>query len=282
MRIVIVGGCGYIGSSLAPRLLGRGYEVKVYDLLWFGNHLPEAMNVEKRDVMDLSEDDLAGVDVVIFLAGVSNDPMAEFSPSRNFIYNASCPSYLAYIAKRAGVKRIIHGGSCSVYGYAVSQLYDETAPAVSSYPYGISKLQGEFGCLQLRDDSFSVIALRKGTVSGYSPCMRLDLVVNTMFKSALEQGVITVNNPSMASDPFDLRRRRRLCPSRRGRAGNFRRVQRRLGQLHHRRGGRPGGRGRRRRHEGRSAHRREEPPGLPQLQGFLGEGAQRPRLPSQA
>lgn len=197
MRIVIVGGCGYIGSSLAPRLLGRGYEVKVYDLLWFGNHLPEAMTVEKRDVMTLSEDDLSGVDVVIFLAGVSNDPMAEFSPSRNFIFNASCPSYLAYIAKRAGVKRIIHGGSCSVYGYAVNQLYDETAPAVSSYPYGISKLQGEFGCLQLCDDGFSVIALRKGTVSGYSPRMRLDLVVNTMFKSALEQGVITVNNPSI-------------------------------------------------------------------------------------
>jgi nucleoside-diphosphate-sugar epimerase len=197
MRIVIAGGCGYIGSCLAPRLVGRGYEVKVYDLLWFGNHLPDGMQVEKRNVMDLTEKDLAGVDVVIFMAGISNDPMAEYSPALNFIYNASSPSYLAFIAKRAGVKRIIHGGSCSVYGYSIDQLCDETGPAISNYPYGISKMQGEFGCLQQRDENFSVIALRKGTVSGYSPRMRLDLVVNTMFASAIEHGVITVNNPSI-------------------------------------------------------------------------------------
>ncbi|HMK88849.1 MAG TPA: SDR family oxidoreductase [Methylocystis sp.] len=197
MRIVVVGGCGYIGSALVPKLVGRGYEVTVYDLMWFGNHLPSEVAVEKRNVMDITEKELSGVDVVIFIAGLSNDPMAEYSPAKNFVDNASCPSYLAYIAKRAGVRRLIHGGSCSVYGYTVNELYDERAPAVSSYPYGISKLQGEFGCLQLRDDKFSVIALRKGTVCGYSPRMRLDLVVNTMFKSAIESGVITVNNPSI-------------------------------------------------------------------------------------
>ena len=123
--------------------------------------------------------------------------MAEFSPRDNFIENASGPAYLGYIAKQAGVKRFIYAGSCSVYGYTVNELYDEEAPTISNYPYGISKLQGEKAVVDMQDENFSVIALRQGTVSGYSPRMRFDLVVNTMFKSALETNVITVNNPSI-------------------------------------------------------------------------------------
>ena len=115
----------------------------------------------------------------------------------NFIQNSSGPAYLAYIAKCAGVKRFIYAGSCSVYGYAVKELYDEDSPTVSNYPYGISKLQGEHSVIDMIDENFSVIALRQGTVCGYSPRMRLDLVVNTMFKSALENKEITVNNPAI-------------------------------------------------------------------------------------
>ena len=84
-----------------------------------------------------------------------------------------------------------------MYGYTENELYDETRPVSSSYPYGISKLQGEQAALQLADDNFSVIALRKGTISGYSPRMRLDLIINTMFKSAMKDRVITINNPSI-------------------------------------------------------------------------------------
>jgi nucleoside-diphosphate-sugar epimerase len=134
---------------------------------------------------------------VIFLAGLSNDPMAEYSPGLNFIHNAAAPAYFGYIAKRAGIKRYIYASSCSVYGYTENELYDETSPAVSNYPYGISKLQGEQAVMQMRDPSFSVICLRQGTVSGYSPRMRLDLIVNTMFKSAMTDGKITVNNPAI-------------------------------------------------------------------------------------
>lgn len=197
MKILIIGGAGYIGSVLVPKLLERGYEVAVVDLLWFGNHLPSDVTVIRKNVMELSEQMVEGYEQVLFLAGLSNDPMAEYSPAKNFIFNAAAPAYLAYIAKRAGVKRYVYGSSCSVYGYTVNELYDETAPAVSNYPYGISKLQGETACLQLQDRDFSVIALRKGTVCGYSPRMRLDLVVNTMFKTALLEGMITVNNPSI-------------------------------------------------------------------------------------
>ena len=197
MKILIAGGAGYVGSALVPKLQERGYTVDVLDLLWFGNQLPAGTKIIEKDIFDLQETDLKDYDQVIFLAGLSNDPMAEFSPAKNFIFNASAPSYLAYIAKRAGIKKFIYAGSCSVYGYTVNELYDETAPAVSNYPYGISKLQGEQAVLQMADKDFSVICFRKGTVSGYSPRMRLDLIVNTMFKTALQTGEITVNNPSI-------------------------------------------------------------------------------------
>ena len=118
-------------------------------------------------------------------------------PSKNFIFNAAAPATLAYIAKKAGVKRYVYASSCSVYGYTENELYDENRPAVCAYPYGISKLQGEQAALQLQDDNFSVISLRKGTACRYSPRMRLDLIINTMFKSAMRDRTIIVNNPSI-------------------------------------------------------------------------------------
>jgi len=182
---------------LIPRLLERGYKVDVVDLFWFGNHLPRQVGTLNKDIFHLTVEDLEPYDQVVFMAGLSNDPMAEYSPAKNFVFNAAAPAYLAYIAKIAGVKRYVYASSCSVYGYTENELFDETRPVSSSYPYGISKLQGEQAVMQLSDDNFSVISLRKGTISGYSPRMRLDLIVNTMFKSAIKDRVITVNNPSI-------------------------------------------------------------------------------------
>ncbi len=205
MKILIAGGAGYIGTTLIPKLIERGYEIDVIDLLWFGNHLPDEARVVQKDIFKAKEEDLEPYEQVVFIAGLSNDPMAEFSPAQNFIDNASAPTYLAYIAKRAGVRRFIYGSSCSVYGYTVDELYDETRPTISNYPYGISKLQGEFGAIKQQDETFSVISLRQGTLSGYSPRMRLDLIVNTMFKCAVQDGVITVNNPAIWRPILDIR-----------------------------------------------------------------------------
>jgi nucleoside-diphosphate-sugar epimerase len=205
MRLMLAGGAGYLGSVLVPLLLEHGYEVDVHDLLWFGNHLPPEARVFQRDLFSLKREDLEGYDQLIFLGGLSNDPMAEYSPERNFIQNSALPSYLAYTAKKAGVGRFIYASSCSVYGYTVEKLYDEDSPVTCGYPYGISKLQGERGAFQLRDETFSVIALRQGTVSGWSPRMRFDLIINTMYKAAVAQGTITVNNPSIWRPILDIR-----------------------------------------------------------------------------
>lgn len=197
MKILLAGGAGYIGSKLAPDLVERGYDVDVIDLFWFGDFLPDSVEKVKKNIFDISKEEVKKYDQIIFLAGLSNDPMAEYSPSLNFIHNASAPAYLGYLAKQAGVKRFIYASSCSVYGYTENELYDENSPAISNYPYGISKLQGEQAVLQMIDKYFSVICLRQGTVSGYSPRMRLDLIVNTMFKSAMLDGIITVHNPAI-------------------------------------------------------------------------------------
>jgi nucleoside-diphosphate-sugar epimerase len=205
MKILIGGGAGYIGSRLIPELIALGHKITVVDLLWFGNHLPKKVKVVRKDLFDISAKDMQGYEQFIFLAGLSNDPMAEYSPAKNFISNSALPSYLAYEAKKAGIKRFIYASSCSVYGYTVGEPYNEEAPVTCEYPYGISKLQGERGVLQLQDKDFSVIALRQGTISGYSPRMRFDLIVNTMFKTAINNGKIIVNNPTIWRPIYDIR-----------------------------------------------------------------------------
>ena len=197
MKILIAGGAGYVGSILAPKLKELGNSVDVFDMLWFGNHLPSDINVIEKDIFDLTPYSISKYDQIIFLAGMSNDPMAEFSPKYNFIQNCSCPTYLCYISKQAGIKRFINASSCSVYGYAPDKFYTEEDYPKSTYPYGLAKIQTEFSIHRMEDNNFSVISLRKGTVNGYSPRMRFDLVVNTMFKTALVTNKITVNNPEI-------------------------------------------------------------------------------------
>jgi len=197
MRILVVGGAGYIGSRLAGVLVEAGHDVEVVDLLWFGNSLPREIRVRRANIFDLTVADVRRFDRIVLLAGVSNDPMAEFSPRVTFRYNASGAALIGDLAKRAGVPRVVYAGSCSVYGDSGDALCHEKSPVAPSYAYGISKLRGERALLRMSDARLSVVSLRQGTVSGFSPRMRLDLIVNTMFKTALERSEIVVNNPSI-------------------------------------------------------------------------------------
>ena len=204
-KILIAGGAGYIGTELSNDLSLRGYDVTVVDLFWFGNYLSDDVKQINKNLIDLKQEDVRGYDAVVFLAGLSNDPMANFSPSKNFIENAAVPTYLAFISKQAGVPRFVYASSCSVYGFTDNEVMDEDSPVNPQYPYGISKLQGEYAIMKMADEGFRPIAMRKGTVGGWSSRMRFDLVVNTMTKYALSQGKITVHNPNLWRPLIDIR-----------------------------------------------------------------------------
>jgi nucleoside-diphosphate-sugar epimerase len=197
MKILVAGGCGYVGSVLVPKLIDYGYDVTVIDLEWFGNYFSEGVKVIRKDLFKCCEKDFEGFDVCINLSGISNDPGAEFDPARNFIYNAALSPYLALMAKRAGVKRFIQASTASVYGYTKNDLKKESDPISCNYPYGVSKFAGESGVIHLNDENFSTIIIRKGTVGGYSSRMRFDLIVNTMTMNALTLKTITINNPAI-------------------------------------------------------------------------------------
>lgn len=189
-----MGGAGFIGAVLSPFLREQGHDVTVADACWFGKFLPADLPIIEDDLFNLKQKDLEGYDSVIFLAGLSNDPMAEFSPKSNFILNTALPSYVGFIAREAGVKQFIYASSCSVYGYTLNKTYTEEDPAICNYPYGVSKLQGERSLMALAEENFQVICIRQGTVCGFSPRMRLDLAINTMFKNAVLLHKISLSN----------------------------------------------------------------------------------------
>jgi nucleoside-diphosphate-sugar epimerase len=193
-KVLVIGGAGYVGSRLVEHLSKQKFKTEVFDTFWFGNFLPNHIKIKKIDALNLTEEELLGFESVIFLAGVSNDPMAEFSPRLNFIGNLSTPIHVALMCKRVGVKRFIFASSCSVYGYTPNQNMTEQDNALTETPYGLSKLASEKALMNLASKNFSVICLRKGTISGYSPRLRFDLLLNTMYKSAFTTGVIQVND----------------------------------------------------------------------------------------
>ena len=196
-KIIVTGGCGYIGSKLVPYLINKGYVVKVIDKMDFGNNLKKLKNltVVRKDLFDCNVSDFQGYSAVIHLAALSNDPLCNFKPSDNFIQNLACVSLVGFISKKAGVKKFIQAGSCSVYGKNLNNCSDENIKPHSDFPYGISKLQAEKCLKSMVDDNFNVTILRQATVFGWAPRMRTDLVVNTMTKCAILDNVINVDNP---------------------------------------------------------------------------------------
>jgi nucleoside-diphosphate-sugar epimerase len=196
--ILVTGGAGYVGSVLIPLLVSVGYKVRVFDDFLFGstslNKLKGKIETEKGDIRKITPKSLKNVDSVIHLAALSNDPMADFAPKQNFSINREATKRLVNLSKKAGVKRFIFASSCSIYDTGnpkIREATEETAVNPLAY-YSLSKFEAEKYVLGVNDVNFCAVVLRKGTIYGYSPRMRFDLVVNTMVKDCLLNKTINV------------------------------------------------------------------------------------------
>jgi nucleoside-diphosphate-sugar epimerase len=189
VRILVTGGAGYIGVELVRQLLERGDEVVVVDRMYFGvEPLAEfegRVSVVQGDVREFDPRWLDGVDGVSHLAGLSNDPTAEYNPAANWEMNALATERLAAACAQAGVQRLVFGSSASIYDGIGPGMYDERAEVQPRGAYSLSKKYAEEALIAAASSTFSVVILRQGTVYGYSPRMRFDLVVNTFVKDAL-------------------------------------------------------------------------------------------------
>ena len=197
-RVLVAGGAGYIGCILTAKLLERGYRVRVLDRLYWGekplrDHLEtmeldlDGFEVVEADVRDMPMTSLDDVDGVINLSGLSNDPTAEYDPEANWQMNAIATETMGKACVERGIERLVFASSCSLYDGLPPGMHDEDAPIEPRGAYATSKRYGEEALLDLVDEGLCPVLLRNGTVYGWSPRMRFDLVVNTFVKDALLQ-----------------------------------------------------------------------------------------------
>lgn len=193
MNILLTGACGYVGTPLTAELLAQGHTVRGVDIQWFGNHLQPhpRLSLIKDDIRNASSWDLRGIDVILHLANVANDPCAELDSKLNWEVNALATMFLVERAIRDRVPHFIFASSGSVYGVKEEAEVTEDLSLVPISDYNKTKMISERVLLSYADQIRSVI-VRPATVCGYSPRMRLDLSVNMLTMQALTKGKITV------------------------------------------------------------------------------------------
>ncbi len=193
MRVLVTGACGYKGTVLVPKLLNSGHEVTAIDTMWFGNYLKPHKNltVEKTDVRDADKIRLDGLDAIIHLSSIANDPCGDLDPKLTWEVSALATMQLADKAVRNGVRRFIYASSGSVYGVKEEAQVTEDLELKPISEYNKTKMVSERVLLSYRD-KMVVQIIRPATVCGYSPRMRLDVSVNMLTMQALTRGRITV------------------------------------------------------------------------------------------
>jgi len=198
--ILVTGGAGYIGCVAVRQLLDKGEAVRVFDKLYFGEHgltdVADKIDLVQGDLRNFDAGVLDGCNAVIHLAGLSNDPTAEFNPKANQDINTHGTDVIARACKTRGIQRFIFASTCSIYDlgfYAPDFLRDEDSEVRPRAAYAVWRYEAEQILRELADDRFSPVILRQGTVYGWSPRMRYDLVVNTFVRDALVKGCLTVH-----------------------------------------------------------------------------------------
>ena len=193
MKILVTGGCGYKGHILVPKLLNCGHDVHVVDTMWFKNFLQphEHLTVQQGSVLEPDIISTDGVDVVIHLSSVANDPCGDLNPTLTWETSALATMQIADKAARSGVKQFIYASSGSVYGVSEEEQVTEDLELKPISEYNKTKMVSERVLMSYMDD-MQVQIIRPATVCGLSPRMRLDVSVNLLTMAALTKQEITV------------------------------------------------------------------------------------------
>lgn len=193
MRVLVTGACGYKGTVLVPKLLNAGHEVIGLDIMWFGNFLQAhpALTTIEADVRDVEVIDLEGVDAIIHLSSIANDPCGDLNPKLTWEVSALATMRLAAKAARTGIRQFIYASSGSVYGVKDEEQVTEDLDLEPLSEYNKTKMVAERVLLSYADQ-MAVQIIRPATVCGFSPRMRLDVSVNMLTMQALKNGRITV------------------------------------------------------------------------------------------
>src|SRR4029079_7636743 len=208
MRILLTGCSGYVGAVARTVLSGAGHDVVGLDLgLYEGCDLaglaaPPSPEL-RRDVRDVGAADVEGIDAVVHLAALSNDPLGEFDESLTYAINHEAAVRVAELARGAGAERFVFASSCSMYGASgAAELVDERAPLAPLTAYAESKVRAERALAALASDTFSPVFLRFATAYGASPRLRLDVVLNNLVGWAVTTGAVRLQSDGRAWRPL--------------------------------------------------------------------------------
>jgi nucleoside-diphosphate-sugar epimerase len=205
MRVLVTGGAGYIGSVLTRALLERGYDITCLDRFFFGEdsirEIAERIALVKDDIRWFEPALLKGVDAVLDLASLSNDPSGELDPQKTMEINYKGRTRVAALAKKHNVKKYVLASTCSVYGFQEGTL-DEKSGLNPLTTYAKANVLAEKEVLPMADKSFSATALRQATVYGLSPRMRFDLAINGMALGFFRNGKVPIMRDGEQWRPF--------------------------------------------------------------------------------